>query len=164
MIRVTVSSIRVSLISHQWLVMLKEDDDERYLPIWIGPYEANAIAIKLQGAQMARPMTHDLLRSCLKTIGITISHILVTALLNDTFYAEIVLDKDGEMLKIDSRPSDAIALAVRAAAPIFVAEEVMDRAGIEPELPYDSDPLLSDGDDKLSPFTEFFESLDLGDL
>jgi bifunctional DNase/RNase len=133
MIEVTIDSIRISLMSQHRVVILKEVDSERYLPIWIGPCEADAITIELQGIQIARPMTHDLLKSLIAKMGAKVSHILVNDLRNETFYAQIVLDVNGHGLELDSRPSDAIALAVRVRVPIFVDEDVMDRAAIAPE-------------------------------
>jgi bifunctional DNase/RNase len=133
MIEVTIDSIRISLMSQHRVVILKEIDSERYLPIWIGPCEADAITIELQGIQIARPMTHDLLKSLIAEMGAKVSHILVNDLRNETFYARIVLDVNGHGMELDSRPSDAIALAVRVRVPIFVDEDVMDRAAIVPE-------------------------------
>ena len=126
MIEMTIDSIRVSLMNYQRVVILKEKVADRYLPIWIGPAEADAIAVKLQGASVPRPLTHDLLRSVIDTLGATISFIVV----NDTFYAKIVFNVDGREVEVDSRPSDALALAVRAAVPIYVEESVLDKAGI----------------------------------
>ncbi len=161
MIEVTVDSIKASLTSQYRVVILKELDEERYLPIWIGPFEADAIAIGLQGIEVARPLTHDLLNSFITAMGAKVSHILVDDLRNDTFYAHIVIDNGGQRLEIDSRPSDAIALAVRAGAPIFVAESVMEKAGIRPEEEVGpSDP---DDDEELSAFRDFLNSLDLDD-
>ncbi len=162
MIEVTVDSIKASLTSQYRVVILKELDEERYLPIWIGPFEADAIAIGLQGIEVARPLTHDLLNSFISAMGAKVSHVLVDDLRNDTFYARIIIDNDGQRLEIDSRPSDAIALAVRAGAPIFVAESVMEKAGIRPEEE-ESESITSDDDEKLSAFRDFLNSLDLDD-
>ena len=133
MIEVAIDSVRVSLMSQDRMVVLKEIDSDRYLPIWIGPFEADAITIQLQGVQVARPLTHDLLKSFIGAMGVKVSHILVNDLRNNTFFAQITVDHNGKELKIDSRPSDAIALAVRVGAPIFVTEQVMDQAAITPE-------------------------------
>jgi len=137
MIEVKIDSIRVSLMSQHRVVVLKEIDSDRYLPIWIGPFEADAITLQLQGVQVARPLTHDLLKSIIEQMGAKISHIVVTELKNDTFYAHIVMDVDGKSIEIDARPSDAIALAVRVSAPLFVAEQVMVDASIVPETGLD---------------------------
>ncbi|GAB4437266.1 MAG: bifunctional nuclease family protein [Anaerolineae bacterium] len=172
MIEVKIDSIRVSLMSQHRVVVLKEIDSERYLPIWIGPFEADAITLQLQGVQVARPLTHDLLRSVTEQMGGKISHIVVTELKNDTFYANIVMDLNGENIEIDARPSDAIALAVRVDAPLFVAEEVMAEASIVPETGLDelevgspdSGPVSEEEQEQLSAFADFINELDLDDL
>ena len=133
MIEVTIDSIRVSLMSKDRIIVLKDTHEDRYLPIWIGPFEADAITAELQDIQQQRPLTHDLLRSVIEEMGGQIVHILVNDLRNDVFYARILIDFNGERLEVDSRPSDAIAVAIRAKAPIFVSELVMERASIQPE-------------------------------
>ena len=130
MIEMLIDSIRVSLMNYQRVVILKEKDSDRYLPIWIGPAEADAIAVKLQDVNVPRPLTHDLLRAVIDTLGASINSIVVSELKNDTFFAKIVLNVDGGQMEVDSRPSDALALAVRANAPIFAEEVVLDKAGI----------------------------------
>ena len=130
MIEMLIDSIRVSLMNYQRVVILKEKDSDRYLPIWIGPAEADAIAVKLQDVNVPRPLTHDLLRAVIDTLGASINSIVVSELKNDTFYAKIVLNVDGGQMEVDSRPSDALALAVRADVPIFADEGVLDKAGI----------------------------------
>jgi bifunctional DNase/RNase len=130
MIEMLIDSIRVSLMNYQRVVILKEKESDRYLPIWIGPAEADAIAVKLQDVTVARPLTHDLLRSVIDVLGAKVSSIIVSELKNDTFYAKIVLNVDGGQMEVDSRPSDALALAVRADVPIFAEEVVLDKAGI----------------------------------
>jgi len=130
MIEMTIDSIRVSLMNYQRVVMLKEKMAERYLPIWIGPAEADAIAVKLQGVTVPRPLTHDLLRTVINTLGATINSIIVSDLKNDTFFAKVILDVDGGQMEVDSRPSDALALAVRAEVPIYAEETVLDKASI----------------------------------
>ena len=130
MIEVVIDSIRVNVMNYQRLVLLKEKMAERYLPIWIGHPEADAIAIKLQGVAVSRPMTHDLLRSVIDTLGATVDYVVVTDLKNDNFFAKIVLRVDGHQIEVDSRPSDALALAVRVEVPIYVDESVMDKAGV----------------------------------
>ena len=112
MIEMTIDSIRVSLMNYQRVVILKEKMAERYLPIWIGPAEADAIAVRLQGVTVPRPLTHDLLHSVIDALGATINSIIVSDLKNDTFYAKIMLNADGGLLEVDSRPSDALAPAV----------------------------------------------------
>ena len=130
MLEMTVDSIRVSPQNYQRVVILKEKESDRYLPIWLGPAEADAIAVKLQDLSVPRPLTHDLLGTIIDSLGGTIDHILVSDLQNDTFYAKITIQANGESKEIDCRPSDAVALAVRAKVPIFANEEVMDKAGI----------------------------------
>jgi bifunctional DNase/RNase len=165
MIEVNIDSVRVSLMSQHRVIVLKEIDAERYLPIWIGPFEADAITIELQGVQVARPLTHDLLKAVILKMGATVSHILVSDLRNDTFYARIVMDVNGHQVDIDSRPSDAIALAVRVGAPIFVAESVMDAASIVPEEEVvQESPTSQEEEEKLSVFRDFVDSLDLDNL
>lgn len=157
MIEVTIDSIRVSLMSHHRIVVLKEDNGERMLPIWIGPFEADAITIQLQGMDAARPLTHDLLKSVVNTLGGDVNHIVVTGLENTTFFAQIVIEMDGETIEIDSRPSDAIALAVRVDAPIYVAEDVMEQACVKPG----EEMNLSDQEDEMHDLEES-SSEDLG--
>ena len=171
MIEVKIDSIRVSLMSQHRVVDLKDVDTDRYLPIWIGPFEADAITIQLQGVQVARPLTHDLLKSVIDEMGATISHVMVSELKNDTFFARIVMDVNGQSMEIDARPSDAIALAVRANAPLFVAEEVMSAASIVPEtsldeasMDVDTEPLSEEEEEKLAVFRDFIDELDMDDL
>jgi bifunctional DNase/RNase len=159
MIEVTIDSIRVSLVSPQRLVILKELDQERFLPIWIGPCEAEAITIKLQDVDVKRPLTHDLLTKFITELGGVVSHVLVNDLQDDTYYARIVMGVDGETMEIDSRPSDAMALAVRAEVPIFVDKEVMDKASITPEDDQDGEEI-----EDLSAFRDFVNTLDLDDI
>ena len=177
MVEMTIDSIRVSLMNYQRVVMLKEKTTERYLPIWIGPAEADAIAVKLQGVTVPRPLTHDLLGTVIKTLGVTINSIIVSDLKNDTFFAKIIFDIDGRQVEIDSRPSDALALAVRAEVPIYVEEVVLDKAGIlldketgkpfpqEKEKGEAGDKEVSEEDlKKMSAFYDFINTLDLEDF
>ena len=133
MIRVTVDSIRVSLLTQQRMVMLREADNRRLLPIWIEPFVADAIATALQGHEPPRPMTHDLLKNVISELGGTVQFIEITHLHENAFHARIVVDVRGTRREIDSRSSDAIALAVRSDAPIYVAEPVFDQAGMTTE-------------------------------
>ena len=134
MVELIIDSIRVNVLSFQRVVILRVKDSDKYLPIWIGASEADAIALKLQDIQVARPMTHDLLRSALATVGATVSRIVVSDLSDDTYYAKIVIQHNDSTVELDSRPSDAIALAVRTQAPIFAADAVVEQAGIEMDL------------------------------
>src|SRR5512136_641697 len=133
MVEVVIDSIRVSLISQQRIVILREVDADRYLPIWIGIYEAEAIALALQDVEVARPLTWDLLKNIFSIMDARILRVEVTSLHDDTYYGNIVAEVDGRTLDIDSRPSDAIALAVRAHVPILVARPILDSVGVIPE-------------------------------
>jgi bifunctional DNase/RNase len=128
LVEMTIDSVRVSLMSQHRIVVLKDMNSPRFLPIWIGPFEADAITIELQGVEVARPLTHDLLKSLITKLGAEIESVAITELRNDTFYAQISLKVDGRRMEIDSRPSDAIALSVAAKAPVFVEEHVFDKA------------------------------------
>lgn len=178
MVEMSIDSIRVSLMNYQRVVILKEKAAGRYLPIWIGPAEADSIAVKLQDITVPRPLTHDLLRNVIDVLGAKVTFIVVSDLQNDTFYAKIMVTVDGRALEIDSRPSDALALAVRVKVPIYVEEAVMDKAGIllDKEM---AKPLLRDTqaltpsssgevgtEDKFkgTAFYDFIRDLDLGDL
>jgi len=158
MIEVKIDSIRVSLMSNHRVVILKDLESERYLPIWIGPYEAEAITIQLQEVEVARPLTHDLLKTTITELGGKIIHVLVNELRSDTFYANIVVERNGKRVEIDSRPSDAIALAVRAQVPIYVEESVMEHAAITPEEDAESP------EETPSAFKDLIEGLDLDKL
>ncbi len=174
MVEMTIESIRVSLMNYQRVVILKEKESDRYLPIWIGPAEADAIAVRLQEVAVARPLTHDLLRSIIDTLGASVEYVLVNDLANDTFFARIMLQVDGRSLEIDSRPSDAIALAVRAQVPIFADESVLEKAGVkldeEGQLESVEGATEKTGEvsaeelEKLSPFRDVIEGLDLEDF
>ena len=175
-VEMTVSSIRVSLMNYQRVVILKEKEADRYLPIWVGPAEADAIAVKLQDTQVPRPLTHDLLNSVIQGLGASVAEVVVTNLENDTFFAKVILETDGRRVEIDSRPSDAIALAVRVRSPIFAEELVLDQAGIyldketgKPIEPSSDSPEGMKAVDeeeikKLSAFKDFIDGLDLGDF
>lgn len=169
-VEMTIESIRVSIMNYQRVVILKEKSAERYLPIWIGAAEADAIAVRLQEVSVARPLTHDLLRSVIDALGAHVTSIVVNDLANDTFYARIVLDVNGQQMEIDSRPSDAIALAVRARVPIYAEESVLDRAGVmlEQEESSSSDEqrqgVNAEELERMSAFRDFIESLDLDDF
>jgi bifunctional DNase/RNase len=175
MIEVTIDSIRVSLMSQHRIVVLKEESGARFLPIWIGPFEADAITLQLQGVDAPRPLTHDLLKTIIETLGGEVLHIVISALEKNTYFARIVLDVDGDTVEIDSRPSDAIALGVRVNAPIYVADEVMEQAGLKPEeeislneggVPNKAARAVGDDEEEedLGVFTDFVEGLDLDSL
>ena len=165
MIEVTIDSIRVSLMSQHRIVILKETASDRYLPIWIGPCEADAITVELQEHEVPRPLTHDLLKSMISQLGAEVVQVVINELRNDVYYARIVLDQNGRRLEVDSRPSDAIALAVRVHVPIYVDESVMEKAGGTPEEEVDGEPTSTETpDERLSIFKDFVDTLDLDDL
>ena len=176
MIELRIESIRVSLMNYQRVVVLKEKGAERFLPIWIGAAEADAIAVRLQDVSVARPMTHDLFSNALKAFGASVRRVVVNDLNNDTFYARIHIQVNGRSFEIDSRPSDALALAVRAAAPIFAEEAVLEKAGVvmdkEGEVAAGTQvgerppptPVKEEDLEKMSAFRDFIESLDLDDF
>lgn len=168
MIEVIIDSIRVSLMSQHRIVVLKDMNGDRYLPIWIGPYEADAITIELQEVPPQRPLTHDLLKAVIRELGGKVIHILISDLRNDVYYARILVEVNGKQVEIDSRPSDAIALAVRVKVPIYVAESVMEKASIEPDEDVEtSEEPAGEGEvdtRRLSAFQDFVNTLDLDDL
>ncbi len=174
MVEVVIDSIRVSLMSQHRVVVLKDTTSERYLTIFIGPCEADAITIHMQhlqgGPQPQRPMTHDLLKSVIETFGGELQRIVINNLSDDIYYAELVIDVDGNEIRIDSRPSDAIALAVRAEASIFVAESVMEKAASTPDEEIVEDDVEEDEDvaegapEDLDIFADFVDTLDMDDL
>jgi len=133
MVEVVIDSVRVSLMSPQRLVVLRQTDVDRYLPIWVGPYEAEAITVALQEIEMIRPLTHDLLKNVFNIFNAQIKKVEIVALREDIFYGNIVAESNGQIINIDSRPSDAIAIAVRAHVPILVDPSVMTNAAITPE-------------------------------
>lgn len=167
MVEVVIDSIRVSLVSQHRIVLLKEIDSDRQLPIWIGPCEADAITIELQDVKVARPLTADLVNLVTKELGGTISHVLIRELSEQVFHASLFIDFDDDVREIDCRPSDAIALAVRAKVPILVNEAVLEEAGVEPEpdLIQETEAGESEGDvGNLDAFTDFLDTLDFDDF
>jgi uncharacterized protein len=182
MVEVVIDSIRVSLMSQQRIVILREVDAERYLPIWIGVYEAEAITLSLQEVEVARPLTWDLLKNVFGALNARITRVEVVALRDDTFYGNIVVEVNGRTMNIDSRPSDALALAVRAHVPILVTGTIMDMAGIIPEEDLQEEPSEPgktrmprqeggapepepepESEERLSIFEDFLDKLDLDD-
>jgi uncharacterized protein len=133
MVEVVIDSVRVSLMSAQRVVVLRQTAVERYLPIWVGPFEAESITVALQEVEVSRPMTHDLLKNVFTHLNGKVLRVEIVALKEDVYYANIVSEADGKVINIDSRPSDAIALALRVHVPILVEQAVMDTAGIVPE-------------------------------
>ncbi|MGA2489613.1 MAG: bifunctional nuclease family protein [Anaerolineales bacterium] len=164
MVEVVIDSIRVSLMSPQRVVVLRQTEVERYLPIWVGPYEAEAITVALQEVEMSRPLTHDLLKNLFSIFKAKILRIEIVTLKDDIFYGNIVAKADGKIVDIDARPSDAIALAVRAHVPMLVSQDVMDAAGIVPERDMQAEgPVTPAGDTKpqAQPSKESEEDLDV---
>ncbi len=174
MIEVQIDSMRVHLMTPQRLVVLKQVNSDRYLPIWVGPYEAEAITVALQEVEMSRPLTHDLLKNVFGAFDAHILRIEIVRLQNDIFYGNIVAELNGREVRVDSRPSDAIALSVRAHVPILVHPDVMNEAGINPEqdmpetgpAPQKTEPapLSEEGTERLSVFENFLGKLDLDKL
>ncbi len=170
-----IDSIRVGLRHYRRVVVLREKEAERYLTIWVGADVADAIAFRLQDVSVPRPQSHDLMLNLVQELGGAVKAVIVNDLKDDTFYATIQVQKDGQLLEIDSRPSDAIAIAVRASVPIYAVDEVLDRAGIlldedgdevaENEAALESRPPASTEElEKLSAFRDFVSGLDLDDL
>jgi bifunctional DNase/RNase len=127
-IEMTIKGLMVDPITNMPIIILRDKDGQRVLPIWVGMFEANAIALQIENQTTPRPMTHDLLRNVIQDLRGRVDKIVVSDLKENTFYALIYLTVGGELLAIDARPSDAIALALRARAPIFVEEQVIDHA------------------------------------
>jgi bifunctional DNase/RNase len=173
-IEVFVESIRVNMANYKRVVMLKEKGSSRYLPIWIGHFEADAIAIPMQKVPVSRPLTHDLLRSSIGALGARIDRVVINDLADETFFAKLILEQDGRTLEVDARPSDAIALAIRAEVPIFVEEKVLDSAGMifdneGDEVPAESrreerEETVPLDEEKLTVFKQFINTLDIDDL
>jgi bifunctional DNase/RNase len=168
-IEVFVESIRVNMTNYKRVVMLKERTAPRYLPIWIGHFEADAIAIPMQNVPVSRPLTHDLLGTVIQSLGAKLTEVVINQLADETFYAKLILDADGRHVEVDSRPSDAIALAIRSKVPIYVEDSVLDQAG----MVFENENEASEAEkvertqideEKLSVFKEFIETLDIDDL
>jgi uncharacterized protein len=150
MIELSLVGVRVELPSNQPIVLLKETTGERYLPIWIGAVEATAIAFALQGIETPRPMTHDLMRDILRETDTEVERVVINDLVDQTFFATIRMSGEGKTAEVSSRPSDAIALAVRINAPLFASEEVLEQAGIE---------LKDEEESEVEKFREFLDQV-----
>jgi len=176
LVEMVVESVRVNLQTYQRVVVLKEKQADRYLPIWIGNNEADAIVIQLQNVPVPRPQTHDLLKSVIQDLGARVTSVIVNNLDNDVFFARVNLALDGREVEVDSRPSDAIALAVRVQAPIFAEDAVLEKAGVlldneavaeseQPEAAAATPREVPEEEAKrLSVFRDFINSLNLDDL
>jgi bifunctional DNase/RNase len=155
MIEMSLVGVRVELPTNQPIVLLREREGERFLPIWIGAMEATAIAFALQGIVTARPMTHDLLKNVLEDLAVQVQRIVITELKDGTFYAVIEMQQDGRAVEVSSRPSDAIALAVRVNVPIFASEDVLTEASIV---------IRDDEEQEVEKFREFLENVNPEDF
>jgi uncharacterized protein len=173
LVEMVVESVRVHMLSSRHVVILKETDHDRYLPIWIGPWEASAIAMKLQGLTADRPLTHDLFASALEQLGVRVDRVVISTLAEETYHARLHLERDGRIFEIDSRPSDALALAVRTGGRIYASESVLEQAALGGDTGGDDEgdessegtPLESTGerivDPRLDIFRDFVNSLDV---
>jgi bifunctional DNase/RNase len=155
MVEMSLVGVRVELPTNQPIVLLREREGERFLPIWIGAMEATAIAFALQGIVTARPMTHDLLKNVLEDLSVQVQRIVITELKDGTFYAVIQMQQDGRSYEVSSRPSDAIALAVRVSVPIFAHEDVLTEASIV---------IRDDEEQEVEKFREFLENVNPEDF
>jgi uncharacterized protein len=172
LVEMTVESVRVHMLSSRHVVILKDTDRERYLPIWIGPWEASAIAMKLQGLAPDRPLTHDLFAATLQELEVRVDRVVIATLAEETYHARLILEQAGRTIEIDARPSDALALAVRAGGRIFASEAVLEQAALggdggpgDEETGAEGIPLESTGerivDPRLDVFRDFVNSLDV---
>ncbi len=175
MVEVIIDSVRVSLTNQQRIVVLRQVDVDRYLPIWIGPYEAEAITVALQNIEVSRPQTHDLLMNVIGRMGGRLVRVEVVALRDDVFYGVLVVEFNGDLIEVDTRPSDALALAIRGRVPVMVAQEVMRTAGVSPDKDIQDAPeeapeaetaseTQAENPGRLSVFEDFLSNLELDDL
>jgi hypothetical protein len=142
LVEMQIESVRVHMLSNRHVVILKDPEGDRYLPIWIGAWEASAIAMRLQGLAAERPLTHDLFAAALDRLGVRVERVVISELADETYHARIHLEREGVQVEVDARPSDALALAVRAEVPIFAAEDVLAQAALA------ADPDEEAGDDE----------------
>ncbi len=171
LIEMVVESVRVHMLSSRHVVILKETGRERYLPIWIGQWEASSIAMRLQGLTPERPLTHDLFASALEALDARVARVVISELADETFHARLFVERDGHTGEVDARPSDALALAVRVGAPIFASEAVLEQAGLGADGGLGEDGEETGGylettgeqivDERLDVFREFVNSLDV---
>ena len=170
MLELEIDSIRVSLRNYQRVVILKVKDSDLYLPIWIGPSEADSIALKLQEVSVPRPLTHDLLCGVITSLKGTVQNIVISNLSDDTFFAKIIVEQSGSTIEIDSRPSDAIPIAIRTSTPIYAEQKLIDQAAVkmnnkpDPSMPFEKSLVKEDELKNLSAYTDFVDTLDLEDL
>ena len=174
LVEMVVESVRVHMLSSRHVVILKESEHDRYLPIWIGPWEASAIAMKLQGLTADRPLTHDLFASALENLGVRVDRVVISTLAEETYHARLHLERDGQIFELDSRPSDALALAVRTGGRIFASEQVLEQAALggdagtgeeTGDIDVEGSPIESTGekvvDPRLDVFRDFVNSLEI---
>jgi uncharacterized protein len=172
LVEMVVESVRVHMLSSRHVVILKETDHDRYLPIWIGPWEASAIAMKLQGLTADRPLTHDLFANALEQLGVRVERVVISTLAEETYHARLHLERDGTVFEIDSRPSDALALAVRTGGRIYASEAVLEQAALGGDGSEESGEVDAEGsafestgekvvDPRLDIFRDFVNSLDV---
>jgi uncharacterized protein len=173
LVEMVVESVRVHMLSSRHVVILKETERDRYLPIWIGPWEASAIAMKLQGLAADRPLTHDLFAAALEGLGARVDRVIISSLAEETFHARLLLEHQGRTIEVDARPSDSLALAVRAGGRIFVVESVLEQAALGADAGVGDEggegmsgiALESTGeqivDPRLDVFRDFVNSLDI---
>ena len=159
LIKCSIHSIRVSLTSDDRIVVLKQEDQERFLPVWIGKFETSNLTLILEKTAIARPMTHDLMATLMERLGGSLLRVEIVALVEDTYMANLVIRKENQVLVIDCRPSDGLTLAIRVDAPIFIAESILDTVGIEPEIDR-KEAEQSEKEPDISAFEDFFDSLE----
>lgn len=177
MIEMAIHGVAVSQVNYQRVVVLKEKDADCYLPIWIGPAEANAIAVRLERVAVPRPLTHDLLAAVIGALEARVKSVIISELKDEIFYAKIILEAKSKQTEVDSRPSDALALAVRAEVPIFADEAVLEKAGLALDketgipVPPGQGPekrgkkqVTEDELRRMSAFTDFIKTLDMDDI
>jgi bifunctional DNase/RNase len=155
LVEMAIKGLMIDPVTNMPIVLLRDADNQKVLPIWVGPVEANAIALQIENVATPRPMTHDLVRNLLEDLGATLERVIIADLKESTFFAYLELKRNGEVLLVDSRPSDAIALAIRTRAPVFVDSDVLDRAK--------STDVVSDEADQ-ERLQKWLESLDPDDL
>ncbi len=154
LVPMSIKGLMLDPVSNSPIVVLKDEEEKFFLPIWVGIFEANAIALQLENVTTPRPMTHDLLRNMISELDARVIRVVINDLRDSTFFAQIKLITGGRTLELDARPSDAIALALRTEAPIFVAQEVLDQA----------QTITPDGEDQDEKVKKLFEQLDNEDL
>ena len=156
LVEMFIKGLMIDPVTNMPIVILRDEAGDRTLPIWVGPVEANAIALQVENIEPPRPMTHDLLRTVMEDLGASLSRVVISDLRDGTYYAYLQLDRGGEVMLVDARPSDAIALSLRSRAPVFVESIVMDRASMPEEAPSQAD------NERLQKWLESLDPDDLG--